>query len=228
MAANNFIQRTLCSSPHRCLLSVSKSTSKWGPWILRTRGLEPLCVAGALEAEEIGVEHLLRDVSDNTVSTLSTQVKDKVAALAGLRDRLDEIATYLKLVTDGVLPINHNIMYKIQDIFNILPLLHQQRSQKEMAIEVNDNFMTMYIASLVRSVLGIHNLINNKQELKKKKEQKEKERKEQEEKDKKEKEAKEKEAKEKEEKEKEAKAKDGSKEKEGETTKADVADPKKS
>ena len=38
-----------------------------------------------------------------------------------------------------------------------------------MAIETNDNLMAMYISSLVRSVIAIHNLINNKQELQKKK-----------------------------------------------------------
>lgn len=131
---------------------------------------------GALEAEEIGVEHLLRDVTDGTVSTLSTQVKDKVAALTGLHGRLEEIKAYLNQVVDSSMPINHNIMYKIQGIFNILPLLHHQRSQKEMSIETNDNMMAMYISSLVRSVIALHDLINNKQELQTKKEQKEKDR----------------------------------------------------
>lgn len=32
----------------------------------------------AFEAEEIGVEHLLRDVKDNTVSTLATQVSENL------------------------------------------------------------------------------------------------------------------------------------------------------
>eukprot|EP00668_Euglena_longa_P043642 GGOE01058104.1.p1 GENE.GGOE01058104.1~~GGOE01058104.1.p1 ORF type:complete len:357 (+),score=118.36 GGOE01058104.1:54-1073(+) len=170
---------------------------------------------GALEAEEIGVEHLLRDVSDTTVSTLSTQVKDKVAALTGLYSRLEEIKAYLNQVVDGTLPINHNIMYKIQGIFNILPLLHHQRCQKEMAIETNDNMMAMYISALVRAVIALHHLINNKQELQKKKEQKEKDKKEKElkEKEKKEKEEAEKADKDKKEKEEAEKAK-----KEGETS----------
>ena len=44
-------------------------------------------VAGAYEAEEVGVEHLLRDVNDPSVSTLANQIKHKVAALAGLKER---------------------------------------------------------------------------------------------------------------------------------------------
>ena len=44
----------------------------------------------AFEAEEIGVEHLLRDVKDNTVSTLATQVSEKISSLDGLEKRLRE------------------------------------------------------------------------------------------------------------------------------------------
>jgi len=33
---------------------------------------------GAYEAEEVGVEHLLRDINDPTVSSLASRVKHKV------------------------------------------------------------------------------------------------------------------------------------------------------
>lgn len=33
---------------------------------------------GAVEAEEVGVEHLLRDIHDTSVSTLATRVQQKV------------------------------------------------------------------------------------------------------------------------------------------------------
>jgi 26S proteasome regulatory subunit N8 len=32
---------------------------------------------GAVEAEEVGVEHLLRDIHDTSVSTLTTQVSQR-------------------------------------------------------------------------------------------------------------------------------------------------------
>lgn len=38
-----------------------------------------------------------------------------------------------------------------------------------MAIATNDNMMAMYISALVRAVIALHDLINNKQELQKKK-----------------------------------------------------------
>ena len=39
---------------------------------------------GAEEAEEIGVEHLLRDIKDTTVSTLAERVSAKLVSLKGL------------------------------------------------------------------------------------------------------------------------------------------------
>ncbi|CAO2817595.1 unnamed protein product [Amaranthus hypochondriacus] len=63
----------------------------------------------AYEVEEIGVEHLLRDVKDTTVSTLATEVTRKLAAHKGLDACLKEIRSYLDLVIDGKLPLNHEI-----------------------------------------------------------------------------------------------------------------------
>ncbi|RVW44558.1 26S proteasome non-ATPase regulatory subunit 7-like B [Vitis vinifera] len=68
----------------------------------------------AHEVEEIGVEHLLRDVKDTTISTLATEVTGKLAALKGLDARLREIRGYLDLVVDGKLPLNHEILYHLQ------------------------------------------------------------------------------------------------------------------
>jgi 26S proteasome regulatory subunit N8 len=46
---------------------------------------------GALEAEEVGVEHLLRDVKDTTISTLATRIHDKLASLKSLISHLHEM-----------------------------------------------------------------------------------------------------------------------------------------
>ena len=46
---------------------------------------------GALEAEEVGVEHLLRDVKDTTISTLATRIHDKLASLKSLISHLQEM-----------------------------------------------------------------------------------------------------------------------------------------
>eukprot|EP01026_Neomeris_dumetosa_P019854 TRINITY_DN1800_c0_g2_i1.p1 TRINITY_DN1800_c0_g2~~TRINITY_DN1800_c0_g2_i1.p1 ORF type:complete len:297 (+),score=44.59 TRINITY_DN1800_c0_g2_i1:58-948(+) len=77
-----------------------------------------LTEVGRTEAEEIGIEHLLRDVKDATVGTLSTQISAKLLALKGLASRLRDIKEYMDLVAQGKLPVNHEISYKLQDILS--------------------------------------------------------------------------------------------------------------
>ncbi|KAM0845091.1 hypothetical protein ACQ4PT_056625 [Festuca glaucescens] len=120
----------------------------------------------AHEVEEIGVEHLLRDVKDTTISTLATEVSSKLAALKGLDARLMEIRGYLDLVIEGKLPLNHEILYHLQDVFNLLPNLNVNELIKAFAgnqtLETNDMMLVIYLSSLIRSVIALHNLINNK------------------------------------------------------------------
>jgi 26S proteasome regulatory subunit N8 len=117
---------------------------------------------GAYEAEEIGVEHLLRDVKDATISTLATEVGGKLVALKGLEARLKEIHAYLELVVEGRLPLNHEILYHLQDVFNLLPNLNVHELVKSFAVKTNDMMLVIYLSSLIRSVIALHNLINNK------------------------------------------------------------------
>lgn len=42
----------------------------------------------AFEPEEIGVEHLLREIRDVSVNTLTTQVSDKIQALKGMMGKV--------------------------------------------------------------------------------------------------------------------------------------------
>lgn len=48
----------------------------------------------------------------------------KLSALRSLESRLKEIQSYMTLVSEGKLPINHEIMYQLQDVFNLLPNLN--------------------------------------------------------------------------------------------------------
>ncbi|KAK3422594.1 hypothetical protein EUGRSUZ_G03035 [Eucalyptus grandis] len=116
----------------------------------------------AHEVEEIGVEHLLRDVKDTTISTLATEVTGKLTALKGLDARLKEIRSYLDLVVDKKLPLNHEILYHLQDVFNLLPNLNVNELIKAFAVKTNDMMLVIYLSSLIRSVIALHNLINNK------------------------------------------------------------------
>lgn len=117
----------------------------------------------AEEAEEIGVEHLLRDVRDTTqVGTLSERVGNQVSALKGLHSRLAEIASYLDDVLAGNLPLNHQIVYKLQDCFNLLPDLESEQMKRAMSHAQNDQSLVVYLSSLIRGVVALHALVDNR------------------------------------------------------------------
>ena len=118
----------------------------------------------AFDAEEIGVEHLLRDVKDNTVSTLSTKVSEKLQSMRGLKARLEEIKSYMDKVVDGSLPVNHEIMGHLQNAFNLLPNLNLEEYVRGFNVSSNDAMLVIYLSSLIRSVIALHDLIKNKAE----------------------------------------------------------------
>jgi len=117
---------------------------------------------GAMESEEVGVEHLLRDVKDMTISTLANRVTQKLGALKGLAARLSEVDGYLQNVLSGRLPVNHQIIYRLQDIFNLLPSLNVEDLIKAFAVKTNDMMLAIYLASIIRAIVALHNLVDNR------------------------------------------------------------------
>merc|ERR1739838_536972 len=117
---------------------------------------------GAEEAEEVGVEHLLRDIKDTTVGTLSQKITNQLMGLKGLEIKLKDMHKYLQQVADGKLPMNHQITYLLQDIFNLLPDVTNPQFVKSINVNTNDQMLVLYTSSLIRSIIALHNLINNK------------------------------------------------------------------
>ncbi len=117
---------------------------------------------GALEAEEVGVEHLLRDINDPSVSTLASLIKHKISALSGLKERLEEIEKYLILVLEGKIQPSNQIVYYLQDVLNLLPNLNVEELVKSMIIKTNDMHLVIYVGALIRSVIALHDLLVNK------------------------------------------------------------------
>lgn len=117
---------------------------------------------GAEEAEEVGVEHLLRNIHDTSQSTLTDQVQSKLASLHSLKNRMLDMHKYLENVIAGKCPPNHQIIYNIQDILNLRPDLQSKEMTDSLAITNNDNMLVIYLSSLIRSILALDDLINNK------------------------------------------------------------------
>jgi 26S proteasome regulatory subunit N8 len=58
--------------------------------------------------------------------------------------------------------VNHSIIYNLQDIFNLLPNLTAPDTIKSFAVKTNDELLIIYLSSLIRAVIALHNLIANK------------------------------------------------------------------
>ena len=117
---------------------------------------------GAMEAEEVGVEHLLRDINDPTVSTVASLIKGKIAGLATLTEKLVECKDYLEACVRGDQKVNPEIVANLQTILNLLPNLNTEEMVRSMLIKTNDMHMAIYLSALIRSVIALHDLINNK------------------------------------------------------------------
>ncbi|KAI9574110.1 maintenance of mitochondrial structure and function-domain-containing protein [Boletus coccyginus] len=116
----------------------------------------------AEEAEEIGVEHLLRDIKDSTTTTLATRVSEQLASLQGLQSRLRDIHSYLEDVAAGTLPVNHQIIYHLQDALNLLPDLSDAVVTQSFTSSTNDQLLVVYLSTLLRAVIALHALVDNK------------------------------------------------------------------
>merc|ERR1711920_566068 len=120
-------------------------------------------------------EHLLRDIKNASASTLAVRVGDKIAALKGLSMRLTEISKYLTQVHADKMPMNEEIIFQLQEIFNLLPDQDSEELVKSFAMGTNDMMLALYLGSILRSTVALHNLINNKIKNKKLKEKKQEE-----------------------------------------------------
>jgi 26S proteasome regulatory subunit N8 len=137
------------------------------------------------------VEHLLRDIRDVAVGTLSTRITSQLQSLQGLHLRLRDIGQYLQKVLDGALPVNHAILGNLQDVFNLLPNLSTPKPSSHipngseapagqnselahaMSIKTNDQLMAIYLSSLIRAITAFHDLIENKIQNRQQQEEKE-------------------------------------------------------
>jgi len=111
---------------------------------------------------QVGVEHLLRDINDPSTSTLALQIQQKTNGLQGLLSRLGEIRAYLENVVEGRLPVNNQISYNLQNIFNLLPNLNVEELVRSLLVKTNDMHLVMYLSALIRSILALHGLLANK------------------------------------------------------------------
>lgn len=63
------------------------------------------------------------------------------------------------------MPVNHQIVYNLQDALNLLPDLNDAETTQAFATTTNDELLVVYLSSLVRAVIALHALVDNKASL---------------------------------------------------------------
>ena len=69
---------------------------------------------------------------------------------------------YLVDVAAGSMPVNHQIVYHLQDALNLLPDLSGEGVKRSFASSTNDQLLVVYLSSLLRAVIALHALVDNK------------------------------------------------------------------
>jgi 26S proteasome regulatory subunit N8 len=119
-------------------------------------------VVDFLEVEDVGVEHLLRDIKDVDVSAIGTTLTNSVHGLAALEHRLRNISKYLGDVIEKKLPVDYEILGIAQSIFNLLPNLALQDTVQSIMTESDHSALMIFVGQLCRSVVTVHELVNHR------------------------------------------------------------------
>ena len=64
-------------------------------------------------------------------------------SLKGLNKHLQDIRNYLEKVATGKLPVNHTVIYQLQDVFNLLPNLNIAEFVKATSVKTNDQMLVI-------------------------------------------------------------------------------------
>lgn len=60
------------------------------------------------------------------------------------------------------MPVNHQIVYNLQDALNLLPDLNDSILTQSFSSTTNDELLVVYLSSLMRAVIALHALVDNK------------------------------------------------------------------
>merc|ERR1739848_246327 len=69
---------------------------------------------------------------------------------------------YLKNVVEKKLPRNNQILFNLQEIFNLLPDISSDSKIKAFLTKNNDTTFVIYVCSIIRAITSLHNLIDNR------------------------------------------------------------------
>lgn len=126
------------------------------------------CQVSAFEAEEVGVEHLLREIKDLNIKSLENQLKDKVNGLLLLKEKILVLENYLDDAINDKIVADQSLVLEIQRILMHLGKVSDEESLRQISLLTNENYEMLYMNSVVSSVMKLHDFIDNKIETREK------------------------------------------------------------
>lgn len=145
-----------CDDPILAIVDVEMKASDIPVQIFQLkykRQLDHLNVqVGADETEEVGVEHLLRDIKESTGNSIKDRMQEIKDSLVMYKDSLGDIIKYLDDVENGK-KIDYEILELFQEILNEVPKLTE-----------HVDMGTIYSLELVNTLVAMNDLERNKTE----------------------------------------------------------------
>ncbi|TBU11148.1 regulatory subunit of 26S proteasome [Hamiltosporidium tvaerminnensis] len=113
------------------------------------------CVVEGEEAEEVGVEHLLKDIRDCSVSKYFTNVKDIKSSMEMYEKSLTVIVEYLQKVKNNEIRVDQKILRYLQKCLNEVPIVSEDDDESKMAL---------FTSLLANAVVKITDLVLSRKE----------------------------------------------------------------
>lgn len=120
------------------------------------------CRVAADDAEEVGVEHLLRDVQEIDTSSLSGKVGLKLKAFATLSSKISKIINYLDNVSSKGQSPKKEISTALHAIVSKMSLVLDTDLEVTLSRQLNDNYSSILLGNLSQNICNLHELLNNR------------------------------------------------------------------
>ncbi|KAG5859851.1 proteasome 26S non-ATPase subunit [Encephalitozoon hellem] len=113
------------------------------------------CSIEAEEAEEVGVEHLIRDIREEASGSIAAKINGIKESLLVYKGVLAEIRSYLDDVINGGIAPSQEIINLCQEIINSIPKLEKP---------LDENLSDCYVSVLAKTVVALNDLRRNRLE----------------------------------------------------------------
>ena len=120
------------------------------------------CSVSAYEAEEVGVEHLLREIKDLDMDSLKNKLSLKISSLSTLQSKIEVLIKYIDDVAQGRKRPDKQLNLALHEIIGRLPKIVESDLQVALSNHLNDNYLSLYISSLTKNITNVHSLLNNR------------------------------------------------------------------